>query len=318
MNNDAFFGEQGLTATSAQHLSSMANNLIELNKKDLNNIEFFSTSIATLTSGTPVLLSKGWDAAQLKEIPAILKQICDANSFIAWCREAIKAKKALDRKVDELDFTDWCAQTGRKLPELLPKPEDTVPTATKKTQEWVIENILTSSERYRYYKLQAYTTTIGKYIHPVTANNNNGSFHAARQRFFDIQIHPVVKTSSAEEGILLQYFTPTVENSDVEDLYKQLTDSQRSYQAELNGLLHKIDLWIEEDYDKQLAAVSKAEHDYYEAYNAYKEAYNEYIIVKRGYRTEFEDYKMAEHKRIRELKIVIPEALQEIYKKLQD
>lgn len=48
MNNKVFFGENGLTSTSANHIANLAKEFISTNENYLNNISFVNCAIGLI------------------------------------------------------------------------------------------------------------------------------------------------------------------------------------------------------------------------------------------------------------------------------
>ena len=76
-----------------------------------------------------------------------IRKIAEINAFIAYMREAIKAKEAEHRTVKELSFKDWCEQESITLPEY--------PANPKYPSFEDILGELDIKERNRYYTLGA-------------------------------------------------------------------------------------------------------------------------------------------------------------------
>ena len=107
--NEVFFGEHGLTSTSANHLANIAQEKIVSNEAKLRNLNFVTTTVDIV--GSPAdsgkVINKGYDEAQLGEIRGLLAEIADMNAFCAWIREAIRAKDTELEDLTEMGYEEW-------------------------------------------------------------------------------------------------------------------------------------------------------------------------------------------------------------------
>ena len=90
--NKQFFSDKGITSSSANHLANIAKETAEQIKSELNNINFLKTTVSLLGSKDPQLIKDGISNEDLETIQDKLQVVIEANAFIAWVREAIKAK----------------------------------------------------------------------------------------------------------------------------------------------------------------------------------------------------------------------------------
>lgn len=67
-----FFGEQGLTSTSAGHIANLAKEYIAGLEEFINNLNFYDIDIQLLSSQETKPLSKGNDNKALAEIEPII------------------------------------------------------------------------------------------------------------------------------------------------------------------------------------------------------------------------------------------------------
>lgn len=282
MTNSVFFGEQGLTSTSANYLANIAKEWIAQQKSRIAEMQFYKTTIALIGSNAEHTLEEG--CTSISFIKETLPQIINAHSYIAWLREAIKAKSELTNEVSKMTLKEWCRQQGVEMP-VLPERETSI------TEEEIIDN-LSIKERNRYFHLETICAVIGKMIHPT------GSLSEARQNLIKVINKPHKISGVGRDGNIYTY-TPTIDPQEVEALFFELQDQHRSAQAELNGLKHKIQLLIEEDETKKNAA--------------YEIAAKEYAAAIATLNARFQVYITERLKEIHELKIVIPNDLLEIH-----
>ena len=81
--SSVFFGEKGLTSTSAQHVKDMAGHMNENLKEQLNGIRFVTDEVKLLGSQSKEVLAKGWDITQLEQVETVLDTIAQVQSLQA-------------------------------------------------------------------------------------------------------------------------------------------------------------------------------------------------------------------------------------------
>ena len=115
--NEVFFGEHGLTSTSANHLANIAQEKIVSNEAKLKNLNFVTTTVDIV--GSPAdsgkVISKGYDEKQLGEIRNLISEIADMNAFCAWIREAIRAKESELEDVTDMSYEKWLEENGQGM-----------------------------------------------------------------------------------------------------------------------------------------------------------------------------------------------------------
>ena len=107
--NLIFFGDAGLTSTSANHVANLAKEYVQNIETELANCSFYRESVALIGTKDFNILSEGMDDEAVKKIPNLLQKVSEANSLIAWLREAIKAKKTLTEQVDCMSMETWAS-----------------------------------------------------------------------------------------------------------------------------------------------------------------------------------------------------------------
>ena len=114
--DNVFFGESGLTSTSANHVANLAKEFVQNIENELKTIKFIDTSVSLIGSNEENILSEGACDDKILEIQDMLHSISQANSLIAWLREAIKAREDMLRENNGLTIEEWAAMTGVTLP----------------------------------------------------------------------------------------------------------------------------------------------------------------------------------------------------------
>ena len=286
--NEVFFGEHGLTSTSANHLANIAQEKIVSNEAKLRNLNFVTTTVDIV--GSPAdsgkVINKGYDEAQLGEIRGLLAEIADMNAFCAWIREAIRAKDSELEDVTDMSYEEWLK--ANNLENERPVPEDDVTIDDIKAE-------MNIKERNEYFHLEAIAATIGKYIH------KDGIYSAARQELHNRLMKPYSTEGTGKETLIYQH-TPSLDQQKVEDLFFDLQKWHRTNEAQLNRIKYNI---------RQKVAQRNMEKS-----QQYRSEMEEYNIQFRKLNAQFKEWKIKECERISQLKIVIPQELQTIYDNL--
>lgn len=284
MTELSFFGTEGLTMTSANHVANLAKEFAKTTEHNLNSVSFIETNLTIIGSDVVQPIHTGWCDDALNYIVENLRVVSEANSLIAWLREAIKAYDKHVKAIEAQTLEEYCQECGVALPEE-PRRESSI------TKDEYIET-LTIKERNKILMLQAQAAVYGKYIHP------EGPFAAARAELMEKMANETEVKGNGRDTLLYHY-KPTANAMKVEDCFYQLQREYRATQAELNGYLHKIDQAVQKDADEK----SKAFHD----------AMASYRLKIAELTKEFENYKMLRLEEARKLRIVIPNDLKGIY-----
>jgi hypothetical protein len=282
-----YFSENGLTSTSANHIANLAKEYYQTLTMKLENIKFYDEKISLISSSDSKLLRGGITLSTLEEIKSDLYKIADAKSLIAWLREAIKAKDNLLKELKSISLAKWCTENNIDYPEI-PEMEDIM------TEDEYLST-LSVKERNRFFFLQTICSVLGQYIHP------NGTYSHERKSLKNKMQNPNSLSGTGRDAILYSY-TPTISLDSVDELFFELQAKHREFQAELNGMLHKMQQAIDAD-----EVAKRAEHTAkMNEYGAFIEKYNA------EYRKSLKEKEME----ISKLKIIIPNSLTEIYDKV--
>lgn len=289
--NEVFFSDKGMTSTSANHLANIAAEVVQARKLELENVTFISEYISVLgTNREKVLVVEGNSAEDITRIKESLKFISEANSFIAWVREAIKAKEEELNEISNISLEDYCNLMKVEVP-LLPS----------RMQEVTEEDILGTwniKERNEYYSLEAYSAAIGKFIHP------NGAFSKARKQLQAKLTRPHSVDKSSSSNIVIYDYIPSVELSTVEDSFLEMQNTHRALTARLNQLKFRL--------KTEAAELTRKRHDEWHMFA------DEMNSRRQKLYSDLITYKNSETQKISQLKIVIPEALKEVFDFLQN
>ena len=279
-----FFGSEGLTTTSANHIANLAKESYMALEQELSDIKFYSTEIGLLSSDATKVLCTGVSQDYLDTIQDKLHKIAQYKSLIAWLREAIKAKARLVEEAEEMSLNRIADTLGLEYPI---QPD----TYTRLTSDDVVAS-WNVKQRNHYYYLDTLCSTIGKYIHP------DMTFAKERAKLYKVISEPN-RIDGHGRDMIIYTMTPTVTESKVEDTFFALQDRYRTIQAELNSMKHQIELAIQED-DREKTLKEETEASDYA--NKYRE-----LVAKCNV------YKKQRIMEAQALKIIIPDSLKGIF-----
>ena len=283
--NEVFFGDHGITSTSANHLANLAKELIRSAEEKLNNLSFVTTRIDIIGSQNQEgkIIQKGIDETFLSEIKPLIERIAEFNRFCSWIREAIKAKESELLKIDYKNFSEWLEENKIKLemPEL----------KTEVKIEDIVEGF-NIKERNELYSLEAVASTIGKLIH------KKGNISLARAELQQSLIKPYSATGEGQNTLIFAH-NPSVEEKKVDEVFVDLQKWHRSVEQRLNRLKYSIRRKVTDE-KIRLGNKKRLEREIFEN-------------KKKDLMFRFNEWKIQENERISNLKIVIPEDLQKTY-----
>lgn len=275
MINMNFYGSEGITLTSANHLCNLAKEYVAVQRAIIENISFVTVQ-TSVNGGNPITTIQG--ETETDSIVSALQQIAKFNAFIAYMREAIKGKGEM---LDTIESRDSFIQ--RIWPDYNARPV----RSNYITFNQVLEK-KSIKEQNNYYRLEALASTIGRAIHP------GGSFHEARQTLYTALSRPAYITD--------QYITmrkPSVTSATVDEAFFKLQKMHRDAEAQLNAIKHSIEMEVKKHNDLIDATYAEQLAKYAADLNVYEGKYVEFVN--------------AEHTRIANLKIIVPNELKETY-----
>jgi len=285
--NKIFFGEGGITSTSANHIANVAKEYVQNLQNENDAIGFLDCRVSLMTSPQDTkTISYGVKADVLEKLPGHLQKITEANSLIAWLREAIKAKEAEMEAVLSMKFDDYIKAENIDCPA---RPE-------QENYGFVMFDdilaTLTVKEREEYYRLETKCAVIGKFIHP------NGSFSQARKDLQQKTVQPVTVKGEGQNAMVYEY-TPSIELKAIEDLFFSLQNEHRNTQASLNAIKYKVQQKVDELNHK--------------ANNRFSADTAEYNNTFKKLQIDFNAYKEKKSVELSKLKIIIPNTLDTIF-----
>ena len=298
MQTRSFFGQQGLTSTSANHYANLAKELVRKTKAWLESLKWYSTNMTIIGSNDATLVSKGSTKEEFESIKIGLRAVANLNSLIAFFREAIKEKEKLAKQAES--YTDQAARDALQSEyDKLVRPvraEDL--TEEEAIQSWSI------GQQERYLSLEAEAAVLGKYIH------EDGALSCSRIELLDKTNNPIKVNASGRDTLIYKY-TPTVEQSELDKLFFELQAQHRKVQAELNGMKKAIE-------DQLVEQRTKVDNEYRKALQEYNNA-RSILDDKLKLIIEDENIKRTElSKEVQALKIVVPDRLKEIFEAVKE
>lgn len=281
-----FFGESGLTSTSANHVANLAKEYYAQIEETLKNLKFVSTYVSIVGSSEMHLVDSGSTYDVFNNIPQMIKDVAEAKSLISWLREALKARTNLINEINHFNVKLYCEKMGLEYPQ---EPQFQEPLTEE--EYWGSQNI---KVRNAYYTLEDKCATLSL-IHP------GGSFEEARKDALKKRQNPNKVSGNGRDTTIYKYVS-AIDASDVERMYFELQTKHREYQAQLNSLKFECEKAIQE-------ATTKANAEYAEANKKYNMAMSTLL-------SEVTKWKQLEIAKISKLKIIIPDALKPIYDKI--
>lgn len=298
--NNVFFSNEGITSTEGNHLCNIAKELQQAAINRLNSVKFFDTTISVIGSNERQLMSAG--NTSLDFIEEDLQLVASLNAFCAWVREAIKEKEEQQSDVRKLTFDEWAERLFIELP-TSPKHPSKPSTITEQSilDSWNID------KRNKYLELEAFASTIGKYIHP------NGEYSCARERAHNAINKPISKEGSGRDTVLY-HTTPSISIENVDNLYMFLQSKHREYEKQLNMMKAEI--------KESVTKLTVENNQHYEnLLEIYRKEYSDYNSKLLELRSQYNTWITKTLENISKYKIAIPNNLKETFnllKKISD
>lgn len=278
-----YFGPSGLTTTSASYLANLAQEQIKTNESWLNYITFTNETKTLVSSGKELLIREA-NCKSLNTIKEVIESNAQFYTFIAYVKEAIKAK---EKAVSSLpDFEEWA---NKKLP-ACPKHPELV------TEAHIVAEF-TASEMQHYLHLQQYAAVYGKCIH---ANGSIADARANAQRYAN---NPT-SIENLSNDVCVSKHTIAFSLDEIDEMYNQLQATRREYDKQLNNIKFGIRSEVNKRNNALDLEFQTAVENYRNEMNKLRSEYNTWI------RKQAEEIETT-------WKIVIPQELQPIFKYLQ-
>jgi len=297
--NDIYFGEEGMTSTSANHVSAMANVMVQDIKNRLMGLRLYEKSIRVIGDAEVTVETVN---NTLPDIAEGVKQICKANALIAWLREAVKERENAQTYIQNMTLDDWMKKQGIEKP-ASPVPP-TMPRINFQDYATILDTGLTVKEYNRFVELNSALAVYGEMIH------EKGLLTRQKSELQRIRQNPTEVKESGRDTIITQYRVDVNIDTDLDKLYTQLQSEYRQLQADKNGIEAKFSN-LAMDYqtrkmDEWKAAKAQFDRDCM--------AVNSQLV---GYDAQMKEWKKQRLEDLAALKIIIPNDLKALYKELQ-
>ena len=297
--NDIYFGEEGMTSTSANHVSAMANVMVQDIKNRLMGLRLYEKSIRVIGDAEVMVETVN---NTLPDIAEGVKQICKANALIAWLREAVKERENAQTYIQNMTLDDWMKKQGIEKP-TSPVPP-TMPRINFQDYATILDTGLTVKEYNRFVELNSALAVYGEMIH------EKGLLTRQKSELQRIRQNPTEVKESGRDTIITQYRVDVNIDTDLDKLYTQLQSEYRQLQAEKNGIEAKFSN-LAMDYQTRKMDEWKAAKAQYDRDCM---AVNSQLV---GYDAQMKEWKKQRLEELAALKIIIPNDLKALYKELQ-
>ena len=297
--NDIYFGEEGMTSTSAQHVSAMANVMVQDVKQHLMGLRLYEKSIRVIGD---VECKVEEVNNTLPEISEGVKQICKANALIAWLREAVKEREQAQQYIQDMTLDKWMELQG------IEKPASPVPPMMPKINfqdyKTILDTGLTVKEYNRFVELNSALAVYGEMIH------DKGLLTRQKNELARIMQNPTEVKESGRDTIITTYKVDVNVAVDIDKLYTELQSEYRKLQAEKNGIEAKFSN-LAMDYQTRKMEEWKAAKAQYDRDLT---RVNSELV---GIQTQMQEWKKQRLEELAALKIIIPNDLKALYRSLQ-
>lgn len=313
-----YFGDGGMTSTSANHAANMAKESVRHLMDELAGVSFYGTTVSLLSSGAGAKQIKvGNTAEQLDGTYDNLKSIGEAYALIAWLREAIKARERLLAEVKDMtlagycqsvlggvevpkadtNITDWMKEKGYTKPDI----NGEFPDVKRKSFIGQVEPPLVLFCRKFGLTMPAEVKrqepmTVDDYMAGLSVKDRNRMLLLeAKAAVIGKFIHEDGKLDNERKNLrealshpvgthgegasmLIYQFEPTVTQEYVDGMFFRLAAEHRALQAELNGMLAERDRTIEADKQAKAAEFHKASADFSREMSVLRDKLSAYLV----------------------------------------
>lgn len=299
--NEIYFGEEGLTSASANHLAALATVQAQELKAKLNSLRLYQKSIQVIDGNIETIVETVNNT--LSEFVSTVHRICKLNSLVAWFREAVKERREALDNVANISVEEFCKMSGRKPNEKPVMPQS--PIINFQDIKTILDAGLSIKEYNRYLELNSTLAVFGDMIH------EKGVLTLQKQKLDEIKHNPALVKESGRDTIITRYLIDDLGAIKIEKVYEELQAEYRKLQAEKNGIDAK---WSKLSAEYQV----NKNNEYKYFVEEYRKKLEEYFADEKELNTQLAEWKKEETDRISSLKIVIPNALMDTYKFLTE
>lgn len=280
---------KGVTSTAAAHICNKGKELLKIEQSKLDSVNFVTVNAGLLDSDKSRRIKTGISENDLNDIRESINKIAELHAMVAWLKEAINAKNSICKDVSNLSMDDFYECLNVE-----------VPSYTKMENSLEEKDVLATwspAKRAKYYRLGAYCSLIGKFIHP------NGQFYEAKKELDKISKEPSIVDGNGRDAIVYDYLG-SIDRETVKSEYNWYADLLRSNEAELNKMKAEIEDTIKTD------TIQKNRE--------FEIAYAEYVNQSDFYKTKYKAWISDMESQAKNLKIYIPDSIIDIYKRISN
>lgn len=296
--NDIYFDKEGMTSTSAQHVSAMANVMVQDIKKQLMGLRLYEKSIRVIGDAEVTVETVN---NTLPEIHDGVREICNANALIAWLREAVKEREKAQQYVQEMTLDKWMKLQGIEKPTTPPAP--LMPNINFNDYNTILDTGLTVKEYSRFVELNSALAVYGEMIH------EKGLLTKHKSELARIAQNPTEVKESGRDTIITSYKVDVKASADIDRLYTKLQTEYRKMQAEKNGIEAKFS-------NLAMAYQTRKMDEWKEAHEHYMQEVDRISSELQRVGAQMKEWKKQRLDDLAALKIVIPDDLNGVYKRL--
>lgn len=282
---EGFFGDSGLTATSANHIANLLKIRYEAIENELGSLNFVTEKMSIIGDANEHIMHSS-NVLSVDEIKVKLEEISRCKGFIAFLREAIKCKNNLAREIE-----DYQSDVNIPIP-LAPSPVSPL-------SEIDIVDAMSIGDRVQYLTTEARAATYGMWIHP------GGHLDHQRQKAFDCFSEPTKVAQAGRDTVFINRAV-AVPMAEIDALMMTLQAEHRKSEAALNGYKHDIELKMRADAQEKLDAYRAQKVEYDKAMDEYQRHLADIAAADQQRRLD-------RRKEIEALKIIIPNQYRDLY-----
>ena len=298
--NDIYFTtDEGMTSTSAQHVSAMANVMVQDIKQHIMGLRLYEKSIRVIGDAEVTVETVN---NTLPEIAESVKRICKANALIAWLREAVKEREQAQKYVSDMSLDDWMKKQGIEKP-VSPEPPQ-MPRINFQDYKTILDTGLSVKEYNRFVELNSALAVYGEMIH------DKGLLTRQKNELARIMQNPTEVKESGRDTIITTYKVDVNIGVDLDKLYTELQSEYRKLQAEKNGIEAKFS-------NMAMAYQTRKMEEWKAAKSQYDRDLTRVNSELVGIQTRMQEWKKQRLEELAALKIIIPNDLKALYKSLQ-
>lgn len=282
---EGFFGESGLTATSANHIANLLKFRYDRLEREIGQLNYVTEKLTIVGSDTQHMMKEAViiDDVTIREK---LDEIARCKGFIAFLREAIKCKNALSQEIEDY----------ASAPIEMPLP----PKAERPLSESQVVEKMSIGDRVRYLAAEARAATYGKFIHP------DGFLEHARQRAYDAANEPTKVALNGRDTAFINRMC-MVSPLKIDEMILALQAEHRKSEAELNGYKHEIEEAVKKDAQAKL-------DDYRVREDEFNRLCEERRNLVEAQNIADQQARIDRRKVVEGLKIIIPNEYRDLYK----